>query len=140
MLGFKRADWLPERDALNLPPIPISRHRLLPVKRSSLIWLTAITIVVTALVWLTFYEIKSIAEDNAPTQTETAECLANLDPNAQADPTEACPTDAEVIFAARHPTRNALVLGAIGFIVGYLTLAFHQSDRSQILGKVHVGR
>ena len=85
-------------------------------------WLAALSLVVAALVWLTLYEIKVVAEDNAPTAAETAQCRADLDPASTADPTVACPAGADIIWAARNPLRNALAVFVLGWAAGSLAL------------------
>jgi hypothetical protein len=86
------------------------------------VWIAAISLVVAALVWLTLYEIKVVAEDNAPTAAETAQCRADLDPGSEVDPGTVCPSGDDVIWAARHPVRNAVAVFVLGLFAGSLSI------------------
>ena len=89
--------------------------------------MAAISLVVAAMVWWTLYEIKLIAEDNAPTAAETAQCIADLEPGL--DPANECPTGADVIWAARNPLRNAVIVFALGLTAGYIALDLNRRLR-----------
>jgi hypothetical protein len=89
--------------------------------------MAAIALVIAAMVWLTLYEIKLIAENNAPTAAETAECIAALEPGA--DPAVECPTGADVIWAARNPLRNAAIVLVLCLVAGYIALRLNRRLR-----------
>ena len=107
--------------------------------RASILWIFGAAIFCTFLVWLTLWQIKSIAEDNVPTPAEHAQCLAELDPTTQTDLEEACPTEPDVIYAARHPVRNSIIIFALLVIGGFAYRAFHYSTHGDIFGKTHPG-
>jgi len=97
--------------------------------RTALLWLAAIAIVVAGMVWLTLAQIRSIAIDHAPTREEIAQCRAGLTPEEQAAWTEHCETGADIIWAARHPLRNALAVFVLLLTIGYATLALSRAIR-----------
>jgi hypothetical protein len=87
------------------PPIPIDVRP--PLTGRVVIWIVAISLVVAAMVWLALFQVKTIAEDNVPTAAETAQCVAERDPDSKTSLEEDCPTEPTVIWAARHPLRHA---------------------------------
>ena len=87
------------------PPIPIDPRS--PFRGRVLLWIVGISLAVAAMVWLALYQVKTIAEDNVATPAETAQCLAERNPASTSSPEEDCPTEPDVIWAARHPVRNA---------------------------------
>ena len=99
------------------------------LKPKTLIWLVAICLVVFGMVWLTLYQIRAIATDHGPTPDEIAQCRAALPPEQAESWTEHCETEPRIIWAARHPHRNALAVLALTLMVGYVTL--HASFRYQ---------
>ena len=90
------------------------------------IWVTAVALFVAAMTWLALYEIKVIAEDNPPTQAAIAQCIAELDPDSGVDLDEACPRERHIIWAARHPLRNAIVVFVVLLILGYDTIILNR--------------
>ena len=84
--------------------------------------LIAIALFASGLLWAALYQVKSTAEDNAPTEAETAQCIAELDPASQVPVEEACPTGADMKWAAREPLRNTAVVFVLLLVAGYLTL------------------
>ena len=113
------------------PPIPESAGPTgFLISRRATIWLTAIALFVATMTWLALYEIKVIAEDNPPTQTEIAECKAELDPNSRVDPDVACPPTAHIVWAARHPLRNSIVVFVVLMILGYDTVILNRYLRT----------
>ena len=104
--------------------------------RVSVLWLLALSLLVAFMVYMTLSQIKKIAEDNVPTAAEHAQCLAEHDSANPASIEEACRTTPNVIFAARHPIRNTIIVGILLFLLGYGYLLFHFSDRgSNLFGK-----
>jgi hypothetical protein len=101
------------------------------ISRKAAIWVTAIALFVSAMTWLALYEIKVIAEDNPPTQTEIAECKSGLDPNSAVDPDVACPPEAHIVRAARHPLRNSIVVLVVLLILGYDTIILNRYLRTR---------
>ncbi|HET7055446.1 MAG TPA: hypothetical protein VFI12_03235 [Thermomicrobiales bacterium] len=89
------------------------------ISRRAAVWLTGIALFVAAMTWLSLYQIKVTAADHPPTQGEIAQCKAELDPNSTVDPDVACPPTAHVLWAARHPLRNAIVTFVVLMILGY---------------------
>ena len=100
-----------------------------PPPITQLAWLAAISLVVAGMVWLTLAQIRSIAIDHAPTADEIAQCRAALAPQDQAAWTEHCETGAEIIWAARHPLRNALAVLFLLLVLGYATLILSRRTR-----------
>lgn len=99
------------------------------LKPKTLAWLLAISLVIFGMVWLTLYQIRTIAIDHGPTPDEIAQCRAALAPDEQPRWTEFCETEPEIIWAARHPHRNALAVLAILLATGYATLHLNQHNR-----------
>ena len=95
-------------------------------------WLVAICLVVFGMVWLTLYQIRTIAIDHGPTPDEIAQCRAALSPEQAAEWTEHCETEPRIIWAARHPHRNALAVLILLLIVGYAALALNQAHRTPL--------
>ena len=95
-------------------------------------WLLAISLVIFGMVWLTLYQIRTIAIDHAPTADEIAQCRAALSPDEAAEWTEHCETEPHIIWAARHPLRNSLVVLALLLVLGYAALVFNQVHRTPI--------
>ena len=112
------------------PPVPrdpdTSDAVLTPRKT---IWLIGIALFASALLWAALYQVKSTAEDNAPTPAETAQCIAALDPASQVDIDEACPTGADVKWAARHPLRNSTVVFVLLLVAGSITFLIDRNLR-----------
>lgn len=102
------------------------------LKPRTLAWLVAISLVVAGMVWLTLYQIRTIAIDHGPTSDEIAQCRAGLSPDEAAEWIEHCETEAEIIWAARHPLRNSLAVLVLLLAVGYATLALNQRYRNPI--------
>lgn len=99
--------------------------------------LAVIAIFVAGMVWLTLAQIRTIAIDHAPTLDEIAQCRAGLAPEEQADWTEHCETGADIIWAARHPLRNALAVLALLLTLGYATLFLNRpmGEGSMVVGR-----
>ena len=95
------------------------------------IWLTAIALFVASMTWLALYEIKVVAKDNPPTQTEIAECKDELDPSSTVDPDVACPPTSHIVWAARHPLRNSIVVFVVLMILGYDTVILNRYLRTR---------
>jgi hypothetical protein len=98
----------------------------------TLAWLVAICLVVFGMVWLTLYQIRTIAIDHGPTADEIARCRAELPPGQQAAWTEHCEVEPRIIWAARDPLRNSLGALALLLVLGYAALVFNQMHRTPI--------
>ena len=96
------------------------------LKPETLAWLAAICLVVAGMVWLTLYQIRTIAIDHGPTLDEIAQCRAGLSPDEAAEWIEHCETEAEIIWAARHPLRNSLAVLVLLLIAGSAAVALHR--------------
>ena len=81
--------------------------------------------------WLSLYEIKVTAEDHPPTPGEIAQCKAELDPNSTVDPDVACPPESHIVWAARHPLRNSIVVLVVLLILGYDTIILNRHLRTR---------
>ena len=101
------------------------------ISRKAAIWVTAIALFVATMTWLALYEIKVIAENNTPTQTAIAQCKAELDPNSTVDPDVACPPESHIVWAARHPLRNSIVVLVVLLILGYDTIILNRHLRTR---------
>lgn len=97
-----------------------------------LVWLVAISLAVFGIVWLTLYQIRTIAIDRGPTAGEVAECRAALSPDEAVEWTERCETEPHIIWVARHPLRNSLALLVLLLVVGYAALDLNRRYRSPI--------
>jgi hypothetical protein len=96
------------------------------LKPKTLAWLVAISLVIAGMIWLTLYQIRTIAIDHGPTADEIAQCRAGLSPDEAAEWTEHCETEAEIIWAARHPLRNSLAVLVLLLITGSAAVALHR--------------
>ena len=118
------------------PPIPhdpnIADAVLTPRK---VLWLIGIALFTAVLLWAALYQVKSAAEDNAPTAAETAQCIAELDAQNQANAEEACPTGPDMKWAAREPLRNSVVVFVLLVIAGCLTLLVDHKVRQSNSGR-----
>lgn len=94
--------------------------------RRTIPWLIGISAVVAAMVWFTLWQIKSIAIDNARTPEEAAQCIAELAPDQQANAADECSTEPNIIYAARNPVRNSLLVFALCLAIGYGYLVLNQ--------------
>jgi hypothetical protein len=113
------------------PPIPhdpTSSDAVLTTRK--VIWLIGIALFTSALLWAALYQVKSTAEDNAPTVAETAQCIAEQGAASQANAEEACPTGPDMKWAAHEPLRNAAVVFVLLVIAGYLTLLVDHKVRA----------
>jgi hypothetical protein len=113
------------------PPIPhdpTSPDAVLTTRK--VIWLIGIALFTSALLWAALYQVKSTAEDNAPTAAETAQCVSELNAASQANAEEACPTGPDMKWAAREPLRNAAIVFVLLVIAGCLTLLVDHKVRA----------
>jgi hypothetical protein len=111
------------------PPIPDHERTVPAITRRSATWIAGISLAIAAMVWLTLFEIKSVAEDDAPTTAETAQCRAELDPASATDPEAACPSGPDIIWAARHPVRNAIAILLLSAATGVIALLLNSRLR-----------
>lgn len=117
------------------PPVPrdvLPADAVLTPRKA--IGLLAIALFASALLWTALYMVKTTAEDNAPTEAETAQCIAELDPASSVPVDEACPTGAEMKWAARAPLRNAAIVFVLLLGAGYVTLLVDHKMRSANAG------
>jgi hypothetical protein len=96
-----------------------------PTKRS-ISWLIALSAMVAFLVWAALWQIQTIAIDNARTPQEAAQCIAEL-PEEQVDQAgELCSTEPNIIFAARNPIRNSMIVFGFCLTVGFSYLVLNE--------------
>ena len=107
------------------PTTPAPRYR--PTRRQVL-WLLGFSIFVAALVWMTLDQIRDIALENTTDPAEHAACIAAYDPASGQSIDEACPEHGKVIFAARNPIRNAIIIFVLLLGGGYIYLIYHYSN------------
>ena len=113
------------------PPVPrdaTAADAVLTPRKT--IWLIGIALLASALLWAALYQVKSTAEDNAPTAAETTQCIAELDAADQGNVEESCPTEPDIKWAAREPLRNAAIVFVLLLIAGYLTLLVDHKVRA----------
>jgi hypothetical protein len=94
--------------------------------RTTIPWLVGLSLLVSFLVWATLWQIKSIAIDNARTPEEAAACIAELPADQQALADEQCTTEPDVIWAARNPVRNAIIVFGLCLLIGYAYLLLNR--------------
>ena len=107
------------------PATPARRYR--PSLRQVL-WLLGFSIFVAFLVWMTLDQIRDIAIENKTDPAEHAACVAGFDPASGQSVEEACPEHNKVIFAARNPIRNAIIIFVLLLGGGYIYLIYHYSN------------
>lgn len=106
-------------------PAHTTRYR---PSRRQLIWLLGFSVFVAFLVWLTLDQIRDVAIENKTDPAEHAACIAAFDPASGQSLETACPEHGKVIFAARNPIRNALLIFTVLMVGGYVYLLFHYSS------------
>jgi len=115
-----------DRTPLQSPPTALSRRHL--------VWLFGLALAIALLVWWTLYEVKDVALHNTPDSAVHAACIAGFDATSGQSVDQACPPHAKVIFAARHPVRNAIIIFILLLGGGYAYLRFHFSSRGPSFG------
>jgi hypothetical protein len=119
---------------VSFDPAAAPANQRLP-DRKTVLWLIAVSLLIAGLTWLTLYEIRDTALHNRPDPDAHAACLAAHTGADAAAIDKACPNHAKVIFAARHPLRNALILLILLLVGGYCYLIFHRSRWGPSFGK-----
>ncbi len=94
--------------------------------RTTIPWLIAISAVIAGMVWFTLWQIQTIAIENARTPAEAAECVAELPADQQTRADEECTTEPNIIWAARNPVRNSVVVFGLLLVIGYVYLLLNR--------------